>query len=41
MVTGVNLAMLIRACNYREQTLEQVVQKAAEGGKSAVKIFQK
>jgi PTS system ascorbate-specific IIA component len=41
MVTGVNLAMLIRACNYRDQTLEQVVQKAVEGGKSAVKIFQK
>ena len=41
MVTGVNLAMLIRACNYREQSLEQVVQKAVEGGKRAVKIFQK
>jgi len=41
MVTGVNLAMLIRACNYRHQSLELVVQKAVEGGKRAVKIFQK
>lgn len=41
MVTGVNLAMLIRACNYRDQSLEQLVQKAVEGGKRAVKIFQK
>jgi len=40
MVTGVNLAMLIRAYNYRDQTLELVVQKAVEGGKRAVKIFQ-
>jgi PTS system ascorbate-specific IIA component len=41
MVTGVNLAMLIRACNYREQKLELLVQKAVEGGVRAVKIFQK
>jgi len=41
MVTGVNLAMLIRAFNYRDQTLELVVQKAVDGGKSAVRIFQK
>lgn len=40
MVTGVNLAMLIRVCNYRDQSLELVVQKAVEGGKRAVKIFQ-
>jgi len=40
MVTGVNLAMLLRAYNYREQSLERVVRKAVEGGKSAVKIFQ-
>lgn len=41
MVTGVNLAMLIRACNYRNESLEMVVQKAVEGGKRAVKIFQR
>ncbi len=41
MVTGVNLAMLIRAYNYRDQTLELVVRKAVDGGKGAVKIFQK
>jgi PTS system ascorbate-specific IIA component len=40
MVTGVNLAMLIRAFNYRDQSLELVVQKAVDGGKSAVRIFQ-
>ena len=41
MVTGVNLGMLIRVCNYRDQSLEQVVRKAVEGGRRAVKIFQK
>lgn len=41
MVTGVNLSMLIRVCNYRDQNLEQVVRKAVEGGKRAVKIFQR
>ncbi len=41
MVTGVNLAMLIRAWNYRDESLEMVVQKAVDGGKRAVKIFQK
>ena len=40
MVTGVNLAMLIRACNYRNLSLELLVPKAVEGGKRAVKIFQ-
>ena len=41
MVTGINLGMLIRVCNYRDQTLELVVRKAVEGGRRAVKIFQK
>jgi PTS system mannose-specific IIA component len=41
MVTGVNLGMLIRVCNYRDKTLELVVRKAVEGGRLAVKIFQK
>jgi PTS system mannose-specific IIA component len=41
MVTGVNLAMLIRAYNYRDQPLEQVARKAVEGGKRAVEIFEK
>jgi len=41
MVTGVNLGMLIRVCNYRNKTLELVVRKAVEGGRLAVKIFQK
>ena len=41
MVTGINLGMLIRVCNYRDRTLELVVRKAVEGGRRAVKIFQK
>ena len=41
MVTGINLGMLIRVCNYRDQTLELLVRKAVEGGRRAVKIFQK
>ena len=41
MVTGLNLSMLICVCNYRDHTLERVVRKAVEGGRRAVKIFQK
>ena len=41
MVTGINLSMLISVCNYRDHTLERVVRKAVEGGRRAVKIFQK
>jgi PTS system mannose-specific IIA component len=41
MVTGVNLGVLIRVCNYRDKTLELVVRMAVEGGRRAVKIFQK
>jgi PTS system mannose-specific IIA component len=41
MVTGVNLGMLIRVCNYRDKTLELVARMAVEGGRRAVKIFQK
>jgi PTS system ascorbate-specific IIA component len=41
MVTGINLGMLIRVYNYRNETLELVVRKAVEGGRRSVKIFQK
>jgi len=41
MVTGINLGMLIRVCNYRDGTLELVARKAVDGGRLAVKIFQK
>ena len=41
MVTGINLGMLIRVCNYRDQTLGTGVRSAVEGGRRAVKIFQK
>ena len=40
LVSGINLGMLIRVCNYRHQTLEQLVQSAVKGGRNAVKIFQ-
>jgi PTS system ascorbate-specific IIA component len=40
MVTGINLGMLIRVCNYRDNPLELVARKAVGGGRSAVKIFQ-
>jgi len=36
MVTGVNLGMLIRVCNYREKSLELVARMAVEGGRRAV-----
>lgn len=41
MVTGINLGMLIRVCNYQDEALEKVVRKAVDGGRRAVKIFQK
>ena len=41
MVTGINLGMLIRVCNYRNANLERLAQIAIDGGKNAVKIFQK
>jgi PTS system mannose-specific IIA component len=41
MVTGINLGMLIRVCNYSDEKLELVARKAVEGGRRAVKIFQK
>ena len=40
-VTGINLGMLIRVYSYRDKSLELVVRKAVEGGRRAVKIFQK
>ena len=40
MVTGINLGMLIRVCNYRDANLERLTRIAVEGGKNAVKIFQ-
>lgn len=40
MVTGINLGMLIRVCNYRDANLERLTQIAVEGGRKAVKIFQ-
>lgn len=40
MVTGINLGMLIRVWNYRDNPLEMVARKAVDGGRSAVKIFQ-
>ena len=41
MVTGINLGMLIRVYNYRNETLDVVVRKAVDGGRRSVKIFQK
>ena len=41
MVTGINLGMLIRVYNYRNETLETVIRKAVEGGRRSVKVFQK
>lgn len=41
MITGVNLSMLICACNYRLNSLEMVVRKVVQSGRRSVKIFQK
>jgi PTS system ascorbate-specific IIA component len=41
MVTGINLGMLIRVCNYRSESLEFIAQKAVRGGVKAVQVMQK
>jgi PTS system ascorbate-specific IIA component len=41
MVTGLNLAMLMRVWNYRTQPLGLLARKAVNGGRRGVKIFQK
>ncbi len=40
MVTGINLAMLIRVWNYRDTALESLIHKAVQGGKRGVEAFQ-
>ena len=35
-LSGVNLSMLVRALNYRNESLEVVVEKALAGGKEGV-----
>jgi len=39
MVTGINLAMLIRVWNYRDTPLESLTHKAMQGGKRGVEAF--
>jgi PTS system ascorbate-specific IIA component len=39
MVTGINLAMLIRVWNYRDTPLESLTRKAVQGGKRGVEAF--
>ena len=39
MVTGINLAMLIRVWNYRDTSLESLTHKAVQGGKRGVEAF--
>jgi PTS system ascorbate-specific IIA component len=35
-VAGLNLPMLLRACNYPDQTLDELALTAAHGGKTGV-----
>ncbi len=39
MVTGINLAMLIRVWNYRDTPLESLMHKAVQGGKRGVEAL--
>jgi len=39
MVTGINLAMLIRVWNYRDTRLAALTNKAVQGGKRGVEAF--
>lgn len=38
MVSGLNLAMLLRVWNYRDQSLKVLARKAAEGGKRGIEV---
>jgi PTS system ascorbate-specific IIA component len=39
MVTGINLAMLIRVWNYRDTPLESLTHKAVQGGRRGIGAF--
>ncbi len=39
MVTGINLAMLIRVWNYRDTPLESLTHKAVQGGIRGIEAF--
>jgi len=39
MVTGINLAMLIRVWNYRDTPLESLTDKAVQGGVRGIEAF--
>ena len=39
LLFGLNLPMLLRAINYRDMSLTQVAQKAADGGKNCIETF--
>lgn len=38
LVTGLNLAMLIRVWNYRDRPPEELARKAVEGGRRDIKV---
>lgn len=39
LVTGLNLAMLIRVWNYRNHGLDELARKAVEGGRRDIRVF--
>jgi PTS system ascorbate-specific IIA component len=39
MVSGINLAMLIRVWNYRDTPLESLAHKAVQGGRRGIEAF--
>ena len=39
LLFGLNVPMLLRAINYRELPLTQVMQRAADGGKNCIEMF--
>jgi len=39
MVTGINMAMLLRVWNYRNQSLTALASKAVEGGKRGIEAY--
>ena len=39
IVTGINLAMLLRVWNYRHQPLPELAAKAVEGGKRGIEVI--
>jgi PTS system mannose-specific IIA component len=40
LISGLNLPMLIRIMNYRTQTLDELIEKAIDGGQDGIALYE-